>query len=67
MTPAQRAILNALRDLSGPLGPPSCQEIADHVGARSKGGVWMNLRRLQAMGLVEQRRRRFLLKATHAE
>lgn len=62
MNASQRAILDALRDLSGPLGPPSCQAIADHIGARSKAGVWMNLRRLEAMGLVEHRQGRFLPK-----
>lgn len=53
--PRHRAILAALWELTGQDGPPSTEALRTRLGVRSRTTVWEALKRLEALGMVEQR------------
>jgi SOS-response transcriptional repressor LexA len=57
MTPRQKQVLNALRDLTVDGVPPSMRQIAQHVGLKSPSTVHKVIETLEADGLVSRANR----------
>jgi len=54
LTPAEKKVLTALYDLSTPTHTPSIEELARHIGLKSKSNVHYHLGHLVELGLVSR-------------